>query len=123
MGNMISDLIRQDSKHQINTDEFILLKEEKAYKKVRNIIQVQQPSRKTMIKNLVATSKPFHLTLPSVLNNYYTQLFSISFFNVNEIKTVEKALKNDKIILKMAFALVDLAMSQFLIDDVEYFSG
>jgi hypothetical protein len=47
---------------------------------------------------------------PQVLNDYYTQYFSISFFNSNEIQTVEQVLKNDEFILKMGFALVDEAL-------------
>ena len=49
MGNIISDLIKQDQKYQIHPDENLLLNEERAYKKIRNIIQVQQPTRKTII--------------------------------------------------------------------------
>jgi hypothetical protein len=45
-----------------------------------------------------------------VLNDYYTQYFSISFFNSNEIQTVEQLLKNDEFILKMGFTLVDEAL-------------
>ena len=47
---------------------------------------------------------------PQVLNDYYTQYFSISFFNSNEIQTVEQVLKNDEFILKMGFTLVDEAL-------------
>ena len=47
---------------------------------------------------------------PHVLNDYYTQYFSISFFNSNEIQTVEQVLNNDEFILKMGFALVDEAL-------------
>ena len=47
---------------------------------------------------------------PQVLNDYYTQYFSISFFNSNEIQTVEQLLKNDEFILKMGFTLVDEAL-------------
>lgn len=111
MGNIISDLIKQDQKYQIHPDEHLLLNEERAYKKIRNIIQVQQPTRKTIIKNLVATSKPANHMIFPVLRDYYTQYFSISFFNSNEIQTVEQALKNDEFILKMGFTLFDEAMS------------
>ena len=47
---------------------------------------------------------------PQGLNDYYTQYFSISFFNSNEIQTVEQLLKNDEFILKMGFTLVDEAL-------------
>ena len=60
---------------------------------------------------------------PQVLNDYYTQYFSISFFNSNEIQTVEQLLKNDEFILKMGFTLVDEALLvgiQMREDDQQY---